>query len=617
MKLKWLFFSLMVMAVGSMAFGAKQAWRLAGQMPNGRWCQSAAYDSTHTTVFIIGGNVDVAFPEDMASSVNDSIASLYFKIDNSAIPLPEVVEWGWGPSLPPAYFVTGTDNIASYGYSSMFVYNNRLYFPPANTNGNPDGQNVVVMTDISTTGGLLGSWTVADSNPPSSLAGYLVFDASWRVYPKLGRVYRFGGRDGPVGANPGTWTNISGVVSAPINPDGTIGAWRAEASMPGASRWGTAEIIGDTAVVVVGYNAAGTRVNTVYTAQIDPATGVIGSWATSANPFPSTIGMPTSSYDGNYICVLTGRVTASTELTNSYRAAVNGGGTDIGPWEIVAKLPYKNRYGSGCGADGKFFVTGGRNLNVGAYANTKDIFALSYVPVVIGDKENLGNWNPANALPMESLTDNTTDTENHLVFKATAATSTGIGTNYKMIINSGLGDFWNPANQVGDFTGNNLTFTFNAATQSYYLDTRDLPSGGWEPYTNSGGNDNATTWVAAGAFQIAAGDTSDWKPDSTVTVMKDDGQSSDPLANDGIFTFRFVSNTALTGSPWKVVRQGGWTGATKFGTNGWSLDPGDSSNATITCDQYATVTLFFDQWRGHIKSTIVNPHTGVNDWSIY
>ncbi len=610
--------SAVIFLLSAMAFAAvPAAWRLAGNMPNQRQMHTACYNTTDTVLYVLGGNVANPLPQDDAAYANDSLGVLYFKIDTST-PVPSVSEWGWGPTLPSNWAPdcgSGREAVAVYNSDGAFIYNGRLYITPGNTNGaNAWGINEILMTDISTTGGLLGTWSVTDNPPAPSGAGYVVFDAGWEVYNN--RVYRAAGREALEACTGGGSTYVTSVVSAPINPDGSIGTWRNEASLPADSRWGMLEIVNDLAIFIAGWNSSLGSVDTVYVGQVG-AGGAISSWSTSANPFPTVVYMNSGCDDGDYVYVLTGREAGGLGIANSYRAKVNTLGTDIEAWETVASVPYKNKYCGAAGGGGVYILTGGRNQDMASGPITDDLFVLSNAPVMVGNKPALGNWTPADGLVMTSLPDSDSFPDNHLIFHAAMTTTPSESLDYKLLINGAKG--WGGGNEVGNSTGGNLYFVPDSTFTAFYFDQRDVSGDNWAPATNSVGNDIGYTWVAVGEFQDEAGETSDWKPDSTVTVMHDDGLNGDASAGDGIYTFEFGIGVgvSLSSAQWKVVRQGGWSDSIKFGANGWSHDPGDSSNATITAPEYNTITLEFDAWYGHLRSTITPYPSVVEDWELY
>lgn len=618
-QMKWILplalFSLIAMT--SIA-AVPDAWRYAGDMINNRQMHAAAYNSTDTTLYVIGGNSDPAFPQDNMGYSNDSLGTQYYKFDFSGA-APAITEFGWGPTLPSNWkleCVTGTfEIVAEYNADGAFVYNNRVYMTPSNTNGsNAWAVNEILVTDISTTGGLLGTWTVA-GNPPVSAAAKAIQDAGWEAYN--GRVYRASGREVNEACGGGSAVYVNRVDSAPINPDGTIGTWRSEAALPiVGSRYGMLAIVNNLAICIPG-QVNGTTSSAVYVGQVD-GSGAIASWAASANPFPSGIYMMSGGVSGDYVYVCTGRVTSTIELATSYRAKVNALGTDIEAWEAVAGVPFanttsvnnNNRYAAAAGNGGKFFITGGRKIGLTVpYTNpmANEIFVLTGAPVVIGDNAALGTWDPGSALVMAAEKISNTAPKAFRTWKGTASIAASTAISYKILRDGQKG--WGAGNEFGDKDNNNLGFTTTAASTSFWFDEANLGADGWAPAVLTNGNDVGTTWVAVG-------DLPGWNPESATTVMKDDGANGDAVAADGVFTYEFVAASTVSGSGWKAVRQGPWAGSTKFGTNGWSFDPGDSNNDTFDANAGDSVKLEFDQYKGRVRST-VTPGSPVQDWTLY
>ena len=368
------FVIILTLCISPIAFAG--SWQYAGDLGNARDMHAAVYNATDTTIYILGGQIVTASPEDFVGEGNDSIGVQYIKMDTSG-DYPVVTSWGWGPSLT-AYQLTCsvTENVASYNFDGAFIYNDRLYITPCNTNATaPWGVNDILMTDIASGGILSGTWVVA-ATAPVATSGNVLFDAGWALHEPSQRVYVACGREALEACGGGGATRMTNVVSGQFQPDGTITNWRSETAFPGtANDWGMLEIVGDLAVYIAGYNGS-VGLNAVYVAPIG-TDGVIGTWTASANNLPVTAYMQSGCTDGDYVYVLTGRITASTYFTQSYRAKINTGGTDIEAWEVIADTPYQNRYAAACGGDGEYFITGGRDYTNLAGAIVADIYSWS------------------------------------------------------------------------------------------------------------------------------------------------------------------------------------------------------------------------------------------------
>ncbi len=347
-------------------------WELAGDMINGRQMHAAAFDPGTMTLYVIAGNVDVEFPEDLLGQYYDSVGVQYYKVTPGS---PITIDAGaWGPSLSDFHVdCSGTvANVACYNSDGAFIYNGRLYFTPANSNADtPWSFNKIVMTDIDTSGALLGTWSLAGT-PPVTTPGNVIFDCGWAVYGN--RLYRVSGREAAEGCTGGTATYIAKVVSGEFQSDGTITNWRDEADLPVATRWGTLQIVDGLAIYAGGTNAGG-NISAVYVSDLG-TNGEITSWVASANPMPVTCYMSSGCANGSYIYVLTGRQDGTNGILNSYRAKVNVAGTDIDAWEAFAAVPYQNKYAAACGGASFFFITGGRDEKATGAPIVNDVYAM-------------------------------------------------------------------------------------------------------------------------------------------------------------------------------------------------------------------------------------------------
>jgi hypothetical protein len=376
-------FLVAVLAIGltPLAFaGPWGTWFSAGNLINIRQMHAAAYNTTDSVLYIIGGNSDDPQPLDYVGNSNDVIGTQYYKMNTAgAYPVVDTANSGWGPSLFQYKDNCGvtSDCATCYNADGAFIYNGRLYYTPCNLNGTGWGINDILMTDISTTGGLLGTWSIA-GNPAISAPGKVVFDAGWTVHVPSQRVYRIAGREADEGCNGSSAVYLTTADSGEIQSDGTITNWRSENAIPATRQYGMVEIVGNLAIWI-----GGSYTSPVYVSQIG-ANGVLGTWTASANPFPSNVSMCSGCVDGGYVYVLIGRVSSSVTLTTCYRALA--GVSDIGPWEEVAAVyPYQTRYAAAAGGDGKFFSTGGRNYTDPLHLQTNDIFTIGYTTVV-------GDW---------------------------------------------------------------------------------------------------------------------------------------------------------------------------------------------------------------------------------
>ncbi|TCS68250.1 tail collar domain, partial [Sulfuritortus calidifontis] len=145
----------------------------------------------------------------------------------------DITGWTTGTSLPGALYA-----------SQAIVTNSRVYL----------------------LGGYVSScsgWTTGTSLPGALYASQAIVTNS--------RVYLLGGY---------VSSAVSTVYTAPINPDGTLGAWTTGTSLPGALYASQAIVTNSRVYLLGGYVSS--AVSTVYTAPINPD-GTLGAWTTGTS----------------------------------------------------------------------------------------------------------------------------------------------------------------------------------------------------------------------------------------------------------------------------------------------------------------------------------------------
>jgi N-acetylneuraminic acid mutarotase len=112
-----------------------------------------------------------------------------------------------------------------------------------------------------------------------------------------GHIYAIGGYDGI--------DVVSTVYSAPLNPDGSVGAWTTESSaLPQGSAGATSVVYNGHVYVMGGYDNFG-LVSTVYSAPLNPD-GSLGTWTTESNALPQALFVATSVVYNGYVYVMGG-----------------------------------------------------------------------------------------------------------------------------------------------------------------------------------------------------------------------------------------------------------------------------------------------------------------------
>jgi N-acetylneuraminic acid mutarotase len=173
------------------------------------------------------------------------------------------------------------------------------------------------------------------------------------------RVYVFGGSEGT--------TIYSTVYTAPINTDGTLGAWTTDTSLPGPLADSQAVVTNNRLYLLGGYN--GSFVSTVYTAPIN-ADGTLGTWATDTS-LPGAMSRSQAVVTKNRIYLLGGY--NGSFISTVYTAPINADGT-LGTWTTGTSLP-------GPFSDSQAIVTNSRVYLLGGYNGSAYTGAVYTAPI--------------------------------------------------------------------------------------------------------------------------------------------------------------------------------------------------------------------------------------------
>lgn len=200
--------------------------------------------------------------------------------------------------------------------SQIFVTKNRVYF--AGGNSGTSALSSVYTAPINSDG-TLGLWAATTSLPgPLRYSQALVTNK---------RVYLIGGHDGT--------SYLSTTYNAPINADGTIGAWVLGTSLPAGLGHTKAIITKNRVYILGGSNAPNTSLSVVYTASIS-ADGVIGDWTTAAS-LPGILSVTSHIVTKNRVYLIGGHTTG-VYVSTVYTAPINFDGT-LGTWTTGTSLP--------------------------------------------------------------------------------------------------------------------------------------------------------------------------------------------------------------------------------------------------------------------------------------
>ena len=266
------------------------------------------------------------------------------------------------------------------GYNSTNGWYNATYRAPINPDGSlgawvhaginlPTGlsssQAIVVKNKVYLLGGLTGSISAviymstigADGilsaftnvgSLPQAMAHAQAFVTKSRIYLVAG--------DDSGGVSTITYT-------APINTDGTLGAWTTGPALPVAIYASQVAVTRSRVYLIAGHNGT-TQVNTIYSAPID-STGVVGAW-TSAGTFPLGVSGSLCAVFRNRVYMFGGNVSGGV-TANTYSAPINADGS-LGAWMQGTSLAIAQTAASMAVVNGRIYMFGG--LNATSYIST-------------------------------------------------------------------------------------------------------------------------------------------------------------------------------------------------------------------------------------------------------
>lgn len=209
--------------------------------------------------------------------------------------------WTAGPSLP-----------STMQWGQAIATKNRVYAIGA-------GDGDLVYTSVVNTDGTLAGWTTATALPVRMAMAQAIVTKSY--------VYVMGGTN--------YTDSISTVCTAPINTDGTLGGWTYAASLPGPLNASRA-VVTKNRVYLLGGATGSYYVSTVYTAPIN-SDGTLGAWATGT-PLPINVGFSQTCVTTNRVYLMGGG-NSDTVFSSVYSAPINADGT-IGTWVAGTSLPF-------------------------------------------------------------------------------------------------------------------------------------------------------------------------------------------------------------------------------------------------------------------------------------
>lgn len=146
-----------------------------------------------------------------------------------------------------------------------------------------------------------------------------------------------------------------------INPDGTLGSWSTAAPIPLPIARSKAFLTKGKIYIVGGNSLSGSCINAVYIANLN-SSGFITSWSLG-KPFAKQIYRGSLAVTSRYVYMLGGLIDAGNNNINSvYRAYINSDGS-ISDWVLDANLPSGLSRSESVVVNNKVYLIGGTDIN--------------------------------------------------------------------------------------------------------------------------------------------------------------------------------------------------------------------------------------------------------------
>ena len=214
------------------------------------------------------------------------------------------------------------------------------------------------------TAGTVGSWTSSTALPALR---------SWHVSVAYnGFVYAIGGMDG--------FSNVGDVFVAPLNANGSVGAWTSTTALPSARRIPTSVAYNGFLYVIAG-DSNTARESAVLVAPIN-TDGTLGSW-TATTALPTGLAGPTSVAYNGFLYVLGGNNTSFSVSTEVLFAPIHADGS-IGNWNTSSPLPTGCDLHASVAYNGYIYAMGGE-------INSGDVLA-DVVVAPLNANGSVGTW---------------------------------------------------------------------------------------------------------------------------------------------------------------------------------------------------------------------------------
>jgi hypothetical protein len=331
-----------------------------------------------------GAAVSKTTYSDLYNAIGDNFTPQF----NESAGIPWQSQWGFNPSTQSD--ITGwTSNnnlTTATTYASSLVTKNYIYILGGyGVNG---VLNTIQRASFDADGNLTSSWSNVGTLPAAIYGmGYIA---------TKGRFYLISGYND-------TFYVPSTVYSAPINSDGTLGAFRTETSLPDGRYFHVCFVIKDKLYAVGGNNFSNST-NTVYRTTINND-GTLNNWEILPN-FPTNFifGTPLIIKNKIYIFGVYNNYAGASEI---YYATYDSNG-DIGSWTYVGNMP-NNIYGSA------IVCTNNYVFSIGGYIVNTSLTNAAYRAPILADG-SIGAWTQISNGPLTAITAQTVIVGNKIYY---------------------------------------------------------------------------------------------------------------------------------------------------------------------------------------------------------
>ncbi len=290
------------------------------------------------------------------------------------IPAPVIIEAGGKKSTAPAKFTLSGDKLTVSAKRLRSLQYPLSIDPSVVVTSSGDfatgaGDNIAYNTDQVargevTGGGISGGWSNTASGSISATLG-----SGTTAYNSY--LYKVGGTDATAPTND--------VYYAPINSNGTIGAWSSTTSLPTNRTYPATHAYNGILYTYGGYTSGTSALNTVIYAKIN-SNGTLGSWNSASNSMGTAVCRFGSSIAGGYLYAAggaTGTVStdcgnSSSTMTNTLQYAPILADGDVGAWTTSPNTFTNARKDVGLAiSNGFIYLSSGTTDGITTYQDTQ------------------------------------------------------------------------------------------------------------------------------------------------------------------------------------------------------------------------------------------------------